>query len=428
MEDGSYLRISLSAIVVIFIGLRFINNLLKAAFISLGSISLLALTEKSRENNRLQAYLSPPHRLALAAQIFDKVSLVIVAGALLHLLPLPIPVWGYLVFIAYLGLFDAMVPTMTASRWSEGIITYLFPIMFPFYSCFWLVTKLTLDISNSMEGEENEEDEEDAPEDIAAFIKAGADEGIITEHESSLLKNVLLFDETIVREVMTPRTDMECVEMTQSKEEVFEVFKRTKFSRLPVYRGDIDHIEGILRFKDVMGIMDDDSQTLQSLVMEPVFVHDRRPLNELLQEMLMQRMQMAIVIDEYGGTNGLITLEDVVEELVGEIHDEHETPEEDWIVPLNNGSYLVDGRLLLEEFCDLFDVDVDHEDVDTLGGYIFYREGHIPQSGEKLEIGEVKAEIAKADDRRIYKLTITPPHPIVYSPTTNGYESKPLSA
>nr|WP_279382512.1 transporter associated domain-containing protein [Acanthopleuribacter pedis] len=162
--------------------------------------------------------------------------------------------------------------------------------------------------------------------------------------------------------------------------------------------------------------------------MEPVFVHDRRPLNELLQEMLMSRMQMAIVIDEYGGTSGLITLEDVVEELVGEIHDEHETPDEDWIVPVGQGTYLVDGRLLLEEFCEMFAVDVDQEDIDTLGGFIFYREGHIPKPGEKLKIGDILAEIDKADDRRIYKIKITPPKPIVFSPNSSGYESKPLSA
>ena len=409
--DGS-IPASWIPIISILILFRLLNNFLKAGFFGLGSISLFALAEKSRENDtKLFFFLDDPYKLGLSAQFFDKLSLILLALMGLKLVAQP-NIFHLGGFFLYLWIFDLLLPNMISSRMPEASVTRVFPILRPVYWVFYPFTRLMMAVSKSVElPEEDESDEEDDPEDIRAFIRAGAEEGIIDESESSLLRNLLHFNDTIVREVMTPRTDMECLEIGQSKKEMFDVFKRTKFSRLPVYRNDIDHIEGILRFKDMIGIMDDD-RPIDSCLMELLFVPEKRGLNDLLQDILTKRMQMAIVIDEYGGTSGLITLEDVVEELIGEIHDEHEIPGNDSIVDLQNGSYLVDGRVLLEDFCEIFSVDEEDEDVDTVGGFIFNKEGYIPKVGETVFIGSVRTEIAQADDRRIYKLTVTPSNPI----------------
>ncbi len=169
----------------------------------------------------------------------------------------------------------------------------------------------------------------------------------------------------------------------------------------------IDHIVGILRFKDLPELMNEDRDIKEGIT-NVLFVPEHKNISDQLQEMLKHRLQMAVVIDEFGGTAGLVTLEDLIEEIVGEIHDEHEAPESDLIVDMENGSFLVDGKVLLEEFCRLFSITVDNEDVDTVGGFIFNHEGHIPKEGDTCHIGELKVQIAKADERRIYKIMVTP--------------------
>ncbi len=249
---------------------------------------------------------------------------------------------------------------------------------------------------------------------------AGAEEGIIEEKEQPLIHNLLNFNDTVVREVMTPRTDMECLEITMSNEEINEVFRRTKYSRLPVYRGDIDRIEGVLRFKDFIEISNEGKSIEKSLT-RVMFIPENKNISDLLEEMLTHRTQMVIVIDEYGGTAGLTTLEDLIEEIVGEIHDEHEEPDSDEIIELKNGSFLVDGKVLLEDFCEMFSIDVEVSDVDTIGGFIFNHEGRIPKEGSHCEIGGWSVEIARADDRRIYQVKVSPQSN--NAPVTAGVET-----
>jgi CBS domain containing-hemolysin-like protein len=147
---------------------------------------------------------------------------------------------------------------------------------------------------------------------------------------------------------------------------------------------------------------------VENSLMSPIFVPENRNISDLLADMLKQRMQMAIVIDEYGGTSGLTTLENLVEEIVGEIHEEHEESTSPKIVPLDNGAFMVDGKLLLEDFCEYFDIEVNDDDVDTVGGFIFNQEGAIPQIGSNVKIGELEATITEADSRRIFKVQISP--------------------
>ena len=398
MDDGNLTGIAIALLMI----LRFINNLVRASSHSLGMISLIALAEKVREQNKdLALFLNDPVRLNYSGQAFDKFSLLFLI--LIWFWPSAeawTPFWW---FVVYLSVSDLLVPNILATSFPVLMITKL-------YRAAAVLHLLVRPFSRAMKAfadRGKNDPNEDNPEDIHAFLRAGTEEGIIEEKEKLMIHNLLNFTDTIVREVMTPRTDMICVDISMSHEEVLEVFKRTKFSRVPVYRDDIDHIEGMLRFKDFFELMSE-RKSLASGLKELMFIPEKMNINDLLQGMLKRRLHMAIVVDEFGGTSGLTTLEDLIEEIVGEIHDEHEEPEADEIIDLNDGSYLVDGKVLLEDFCDLFSIGVAEKTADTVGGFIFHREGRIPNEGETCSIGELDVEIAKADERRIYKVKVTP--------------------
>jgi putative hemolysin len=306
-------------------------------------------------------------------------------------------------------IFDVIITNAVGSFYPEQLMTRLFPPLRFLY--LFVSPVVVLMIKVSQRGRlhiEGGEDEEDDPEGIRAFLQAGTEEGIIEEKEKHLLRNLLVFSDTVVREVMTPRTDMICVEHTASPEEILSVFRETKFSRLPVYRENIDQIEGVLRLKDLLEVVDKHDD-LSGYLKPTVFVPEMKRISDLLEEMLKERMQMVVVIDEYGGTAGLITLEDLIEEIVGEIHDEHEAPEADQIITLENGDRLIDGKITLEDFCEMFGVESDNEDVDTVGGYIFNKSGRIPDVGDLCEVCGVQVEIARADQRRIYQVKVAVP-------------------
>jgi len=370
----------------------------------MGRISILAMLEKAKQNHgALGKYLQEPMILKYSTQFFDKLTLLILMALLVILFPKP--TWPQLgIFFAYIVVFDLVMPSLAAAFFPETLVNKLFPALRIPYLLFAPFTRTLTVISKK--GRENEEDEEEAPEDIKAFLKAGTEEGIIEEKEQPLIHNLLNFNDTVVREVMTPRTDMECIEISMSHEAIKEAFMRTKFSRLPVYRGDIDRIEGMLRIKDFIEL-NEANKSIESCLTRVMFIPENKNISDLLEEMLTHRTQMVVVIDEYGGTAGLTTLEDLIEEIVGEIHDEHEEPDSDEIIDLKNGSYLVDGKVLLEDFCEMFSVEEESE-VDTVGGFIFNHEGRIPKEGSHSEIGGLKVEIMKSDDRRIYQIKVMP--------------------
>lgn len=404
MDDGSsntwmLLIIGLIALV------RLLNNLVKAGYFGMGSIAVIALAQKSRDSkNPLSNYLDNPMKLSISAQFLDKLGLFALVWCGWEWVHAPL-VGHWFMFFGYLLVFDFMVPHVLAVFHSEAMVVRLFPLVRPFYTIFYPITLPFAMMAASQKQKEIEEDEEEDPEDIQAFIRAGTDEGIIEEKEHSMLKNLLVFNDTIVREIMTPRTDMVCLDVDMPKDEILEVFKRTKHSRLPVYRGDFDHVEGVLRFKDFVGLVNT-QEHLEDHLLQPLFVPEGMNISDLMTDMLKNRLQMAVVIDEYGGTSGLVTLEDLVEEIVGDIHEEHEHAETSDIVPQDNGDVLVDGRVLLDDFAEFFKIDITAEDVDTIAGFIFNREGRILEQGSETEIGDKRIRIEHSDERRIYQIRV----------------------
>ncbi|MBE0596068.1 MAG: HlyC/CorC family transporter [Desulfuromonadales bacterium] len=244
-------------------------------------------------------------------------------------------------------------------------------------------------------------------EELQAIIEESEEEGIINEGEGEMLNSIFEFRETIVREIMVPRTDMVSCPTNADLRQVLEAIISSGHSRLPVYEGSNDRIVGVIYAKDLLRFWGrpDSEVTVSRVMRTPYFVPETKNIEELLQEFRTKRVHMAIAIDEYGGTSGLITIEDLIEEIVGDIQDEYDL-EEEWIQPEEPGTILVDGRLNIEELEEHFDISIARDKFDTVGGYLFNLLGHVPLEGEEIRDGALLMTVVESDPRKIRKVRI----------------------
>jgi putative hemolysin len=265
------------------------------------------------------------------------------------------------------------------------------------------------------DGEDDEDEASD--EEIAAFIDVGEREGILEPEEGKWVSNIVGFGETQVRSVMTPRIDMVCSPVGASLDEVAERFVESGHSRIPLYEASIDHIVGVLHIRDVLRALraqepppretrpTPESQSLRTLANPPLFVPETKPLAELLKEFQSRFQELAIVVDEYGGTAGLVTVEDLIEEIVGEIADEHD-PLASEIEPVADGVWRLDGRTHIETLDELFGVEIEEPEYETVAGLIFSALGHVPHVGETVEQQGLRFTVEGVADRRIQSVRV----------------------
>ena len=244
-------------------------------------------------------------------------------------------------------------------------------------------------------------------EELQELIDASEQRGIIDEDEGDMLQSILELDETIVREIMVPRTSMVCCDRDAPFSHVLEAVLASGHSRIPLYQETNDNIIGFVYAKDLLKYWGQplDEIPLENVLRPPYLVPESKNVSELLKEFRQSRVHIAIVIDEYGGTSGLVTIEDLIEEIVGDIQDEYDL-EEEWLIPEDDGSVLVDGRLSIEEFEEYFDLEVEREKFDTVGGYLVEYLGHVPNRGERIRIDGLEILIVAADPRAIRQLRI----------------------
>ncbi|MFN7940813.1 MAG: hemolysin family protein [Thermoanaerobaculia bacterium] len=255
-------------------------------------------------------------------------------------------------------------------------------------------------------GEAEKDEDEASEEEIEAFIDVGTREGILEPDERDLVWGVVDFGDTQVKSVMTPRVDLVCAPAGSSLDELADLFVGSSHSRLPLYRESIDQVVGVLHLRDLLaGLRADPRPTAESLVQPPFFVPETKPLGDLLREFQARRQQMAIVLDEYGGTAGLVTVEDLVEEIVGEINDEHDESEpENQVLP--DGSLLVDGRVHVETLDEVFGFSMEDGLSETVGGLVSSLLGYVPKAGESVVHDGLRFTVERADDRRILALRV----------------------
>jgi CBS domain containing-hemolysin-like protein len=245
--------------------------------------------------------------------------------------------------------------------------------------------------------------------DIQSIIDVGEEEGVIDQEEHEMIHGIFELKQAVVREVMVPRTDIKCISRKARIKDIIDLIISEGHSRIPVFDGKIDNIVGIVYAKDLLQFWGKDGEEipLETVMREPYFIPETKRLEELLKEFKMKRVHMAIVVDEYGGLSGLVTIEDLIEEVFGEIEDEYDQREEERIIPLGDGSISVDAKLEIEELESYFDVEIQKENFETVGGFIFNLLGRVPKAGERVNYGDLIMTIESADGRRIGRIKIT---------------------
>ena len=396
------------------------------AFGQLSDVGLrrLIVEAEERANDRSAAFLKqvlenrPRFSFAIAATIQILLVVVAVLVTSISLSQFDDPRFvliGLLSGLILAGIFRQLIPLFISTRDPEGTLLFLLPVIRPLLPLMAFAAdpfhKL-FDRSRRKEqlaDDEDDEDDEDTGDDIQALIDVGEAEGILEEEEGELIHSIIEFGDTRVSEVMTPRPDIVAVSIEASVREARDVMLESKYSRLPVYRDQIDNVEGIIYVRDLLQRWADGNEegNIASLKRDVYFVPETKPVAELLEEMQKAHVQLSMVIDEYGGVCGLVTVEDILEEIVGEIEDEdigHEDLED--IVEQRDGCYEVLGSTQIGKIERLFKMEIEADDFTTIAGLVISHSGKVPQSGEQLTFRGLEVEVLEADERRIGRLLV----------------------
>ncbi len=251
-------------------------------------------------------------------------------------------------------------------------------------------------------------------EEVRRFVNVSEEEGAIKESEKEMIQSVFEFDDIVVKEIMVPRIDMVCVSKESSIEEIVDLAVEKGHSRIPVFEESIDDIIGLIYVKDLLQLLQKGKEnlTLEDLIKPIYFIPESKQINKLLKEMQNRREHMAVILDEYGGTSGLITIEDLLEEIVGDIQDEFDL-EDKQINLINNKEILVDARVDLDDLNEILPIPLlDEESYETISGFVLHKLGYLPEEKEVIELDGITIEIEKIDEHRIQKLRIYTTEPI----------------
>ena len=386
---------------------------IEAAFSALMRLSLRLVAERSDRPGALSRYLDDPMLLFVPVRLL----LGLVTGSATVLLARALGVDGAgtmpVIFAGVAGFIiicELLLPLLIVSRDPERVLELLLPTFNPVARA---LDPLTMLISRSVVAKRPaalataEQADEEAAEVAKAYIDTAEEEGIIQGEERQLLRSIVDFGDTLVREVMTPRPDIVAVREDATIGAVRALFREQEYSRFPVFRDSLDNIVGFLFIKDlwVLPPTTVDDQPIRPLLRPLVVVPETKKVSDLLKQFQRQQMQCAIVVDEYGGTAGLVTLEDLLEEIVGEIRDEYDVESEP-IVDEGRGRYVFSGKVNIDEVAQRLDVPIERAGFETVGGFLMHHIGRVPQVGEKFDIEDLTVEVLDAERRRINKVRI----------------------
>jgi CBS domain containing-hemolysin-like protein len=323
--------------------------------------------------------------------------------------------WGGLLFLAGWLLTEVTLLSAGARSDPEKIVARLLPVV---EAASWLLLPLAIPVRRIVERRSRAEAPLKPPEateqEVQAFIEVGREEGILEgKEEEKLLLSIVDFGDTRVREAMTPRTDIVFIDVASPMETLADLFVSSKCSRVPVVRGSIDSVVGIAHVKDTLAALRKGApRTIAEITRETYFVPESKKVAELLREFQRRRLWMAIVVDEYGGVSGLATVEDLLEEIVGEIRDEHED-EREAVARLGDRAFSVSASENVTRVSELFGHGPEEEEFSTLGGFLAARLGHIPKAGETHRESGLVFTVEEADRRRVHRVRISQETPVV---------------
>ena len=385
---------------------------IETAFSALMRLSLRLSVERGGRDDRLAVYLDDPIQLFVPARVMLGLifSLATVVLAVLTGSEGFSSIGMLLLFVAvFIVLFEHVLPLLIVRRNPEQVLVLLLP-PFDFVARFLhpLTGTLVHLIKDSRRERENgtAAGNEEVPE--AAQQEGQEEQALIERDEQRLLQSIVDFGGTLVREVMTPRPDIVAIQADATVEQLRALFQEQEYSRIPVYKENLDNILGIVYVKDLVLLAPTEpmTQSVARLLRPVTFVPETKRVPELLKEFQRKQVQMAIVVDEYGGTAGLVTLEDLLEEIVGEIRDEYDVETEP-VVDEGNGSWVFSAKANIDEVRDRLKVEIEPEGFETVGGYVLTRVGRVPQVGETFELDGMQVEVLEAERRRIHKVRLS---------------------
>ena len=347
--------------------------------------------------------------LRLMSGTLLQIALITAFAATVKALPIHRFVFAAVVWLGIVIVWKLILAIIPADM-GEMVLHHLIPSSHFFYYLFWPVLFPLRHMFERLEKQEQEETEngQATDEEVQAFIDVGEEEGILEGGEGKMVQSVVEFGDHMVRELMTPRIDVLAFDARRPLAELARIFGESKYSRIPIFQESIDAITGIVHVKEVFdAVMRNDlKKPVAELARPAYFVSETKKVSELLREFQSEHIQVAVVVDEFGGTAGIITIEDIVEDIVGEIADEHEEVEAT-VVDLGGGEYLVSGMLRVQALEEMLETTFSGDDYETVAGLIFTTLGRVPKSGTMITKNGFRFEVERADRRRIYRVRVS---------------------
>jgi putative hemolysin len=390
---------------------------IESAFSALMRLSLRLVAERSDRSDQLGDYLDDP--LLLFVPVRFLLGLVTAGATALFAAGIGITGVHTMTLIAgsvilFVLLCELLLPIVLVGHDPEHALEFLLPTFQPVATALgplsrWIARSLASVRKTSVPpaSDPAEAAADAANEATKAYIDTAEQEGLIEGEERKLLQSIVDFGDTLVREVMTPRPDIVAIEETATIGGLRTLFREQEYSRFPVYKESLDNIAGFVFIKDLVLLgATDDGRSIGSLIRPAVVVPETKRVPELLKQFQRQQTQCAIVVDEYGGTAGLVTIEDLLEEIVGEIRDEYDVESEP-IIDEGHGRFVFSGKVDVDEVAQRLDVHIERAGFETVGGYLLSHLGRVPVVGERFDIDDLTVEVLDAERRRVNKVRIT---------------------
>ena len=393
---------------------------IEAAFSALMRLSLRLTVERNGRAAGLGPYLDDPVRLFVPVRLllgFIITVVSIIFATLTGVDDLKDPGVLLLSMAGFFIVFEHLLPLLIVRRDPEQVLIRLLPTFKLLERPIRVITLGLVGLIATLrpaprhvgvvESEEAPESVEDTGEAAHAYLEAGEQEGLIEREDRRLIQSIVDFGDTLVRDVMTPRPDVIGVPLDATLREVRQVFGEQQYSRIPVYRETLDQVQGFVFIKDLIRIIDaePDEHLVSKLLRPAYFVPETKKVSELLKEFQRQQVQSAIVVDEYGGTAGLVTIEDLLEEIVGEIRDEYDVEAEP-VQDEGHGVFVFSGKVDIDELSERLGLQIPREGFGTVGGYLLSHLGRVPAVGEVVELDGLRVEVLEAERRRVGRVRV----------------------
>ena len=305
-------------------------------------------------------------------------------------------------------IFGEITPKTSATLSSEkmslrcaGVIFVLMVLFTPFI---FVINKLSLLVLKLVGVDPNKKAESITEDELRTIVEVSHEEGVIETEEKKMINNVFDFGDSVAKDVMVPRIDMAFVDVNASYEEVIEIFRQEKYTRFPVYEETTDNVIGILNVKDILLAGEREQFSVRDYLRAPYYTYEFKKVSELMVEMKKANVNIIIVLDEYGATAGLITLEDMLEEIVGDIRDEYDEDEENELVEIAANEYVVEGSMKLDDLNDRLELKLESEDYDSVGGLVIGLLDHLPEEGEDVVFDNVRLVVDRVEKNRIDRI------------------------